>query len=110
LRKNRKSRRFQPTLPVKTRFYNSFLSQKSIRACHIFYQKNEKNDSRAKEEYRPPHPGSQQARHLVLHSGRHGAATRLAEEAVLMRSVGRQWEWLVKLFLSFILNEENILG
>jgi len=37
------------------------------------------DDSKAKEENRPPHPGSQQARHLVLHSGRHGAATRLAE-------------------------------
>jgi len=37
------------------------------------------DDSKAKEEKRPPHPGSQQARHLVLHSGRHGAATRLAE-------------------------------
>jgi integrase len=37
------------------------------------------DDSKAKEEERPPKPGSQQARHLVLHSGRHGAATRLAE-------------------------------
>jgi len=37
------------------------------------------DDSKAKEENRLPHPGSQQARHLVLHSGRHGAATRLAE-------------------------------
>ena len=37
------------------------------------------DDSVAKKENRPPHPGSQQARHLVLHSGRHGAATRLAE-------------------------------
>ena len=38
------------------------------------------NDSKAKEEDRLPHHGSQQARHLVLHSGRHGAATRLAED------------------------------
>jgi integrase len=37
------------------------------------------DDSTASKEKRPPHPGSQQARHLVLHSGRHGAATRLAE-------------------------------
>jgi integrase len=37
------------------------------------------DDSKFKKENRPPHPGSQQARHLVLHSGRHGAATRLAE-------------------------------
>jgi len=37
------------------------------------------DDSTAKQEKREPHPGSQQARHLVLHSGRHGAATRLAE-------------------------------
>jgi integrase len=37
------------------------------------------DDALANEENRPPHPGSQQARHLVLHSGRHGAATRLAE-------------------------------
>jgi len=37
------------------------------------------DDSGAKKEKRSPHPGSQQARHLVLHSGRHGAATRLAE-------------------------------
>jgi len=37
------------------------------------------DDAKAKEEKRPPHIGSQQARHLVLHSGRHGAATRLAE-------------------------------
>jgi integrase len=37
------------------------------------------DDSAASAENRPPHPGSQQARHLVLHSGRHGAATRLAE-------------------------------
>ena len=37
------------------------------------------DDAKAKEEKRPPKPGSQQARHLVLHSGRHGAATRLAE-------------------------------
>jgi integrase len=37
------------------------------------------DDSSASREERPPHPGSQQARHLVLHSGRHGAATRLAE-------------------------------
>jgi integrase len=37
------------------------------------------DDSKAKKENRPPHPESQQARHLVLHSGRHGVATRLAE-------------------------------
>jgi integrase len=37
------------------------------------------DDSAASRENRPPHPGSQQARRLVLHSGRHGAATRLAE-------------------------------
>jgi len=37
------------------------------------------DDSMATKEERLPHPGSQQARHLVLHSGRHGAATRLAE-------------------------------
>jgi integrase len=37
------------------------------------------DDSEFKKENRPPHPGSQRARHLVLHSGRHGAATRLAE-------------------------------
>jgi integrase len=37
------------------------------------------DDSAAHVEKRPPHPGSQQARRLVLHSGRHGAATRLAE-------------------------------
>jgi len=37
------------------------------------------DDFMAKKEKREPHPGSQQARHLVLHSGRHGAATRLAE-------------------------------
>jgi integrase len=37
------------------------------------------DDSMASKEKRPPHPGSQQERHLVLHSGRHGAATRLAE-------------------------------
>jgi len=37
------------------------------------------DDYEFKKEKRPPHPGSQQARHLVLHSGRHGAATRLAE-------------------------------
>ena len=37
------------------------------------------NDASAKREERPYRPGSQQARHLVLHSGRHGAATRLAE-------------------------------
>ena len=37
------------------------------------------DDPKANKEGRPPHPGSQQARHLVLHSGRHGAATRLAE-------------------------------
>jgi len=33
------------------------------------------DDSKASKEHREPHPGSQQARHLVLHSGRHGAAT-----------------------------------
>jgi integrase len=38
------------------------------------------DDSKAQAEKRPPHTGSQQARHLVLHSGRHGAATRLAED------------------------------
>ncbi|MEI6388684.1 MAG: site-specific integrase [Spirochaetota bacterium] len=37
------------------------------------------DDSNASKEGRPPKPGSQQARRLVLHSGRHGAATRLAE-------------------------------
>lgn len=37
------------------------------------------DDADAATEERPPKPGSQQARHLVLHSGRHGAATRLAE-------------------------------
>jgi len=37
------------------------------------------DDSQASKEGRPPKPGSQQARRLVLHSGRHGAATRLAE-------------------------------
>jgi integrase len=37
------------------------------------------DDSTASKEKRPHHPGSQQSRHLVLHSGRHGAATRLAE-------------------------------
>ena len=37
------------------------------------------DDCTAKKEERQPRPGSQQARHLVLHSGRHGAATRLAE-------------------------------
>jgi integrase len=37
------------------------------------------DDFTAKKEKRPPHSGSQQARYLVLHSGRHGAATRLAE-------------------------------
>jgi integrase len=37
------------------------------------------DDSTAKKENRQPRPGSQQARHLVLHSGRHGAATRLSE-------------------------------
>ncbi|GHT84331.1 hypothetical protein FACS1894137_07240 [Spirochaetia bacterium] len=37
------------------------------------------DDSTASKEKRPPNPGSQQARRLVLHSGRHGAATRLAE-------------------------------
>jgi len=38
------------------------------------------DDSTASKEGRSPKPGSQQARHLVLHSGRHGAATRLAEQ------------------------------
>lgn len=33
----------------------------------------------AKKEGRPPHPESQQGRRLVLHSGRHLTATRLAE-------------------------------
>jgi integrase len=37
------------------------------------------DDPTASKEKRPPKPGSQQARRLVLHSGRHGAATRLAE-------------------------------
>lgn len=37
------------------------------------------NDTQAKKEGRPPHPGSIQDRHLVLHSGRHGAATRMAD-------------------------------
>jgi integrase len=37
------------------------------------------DDPTADKEKRPPHPGSQQARNLVLHSGRHGATTRLAE-------------------------------
>jgi len=37
------------------------------------------DDSTASKEGRPPKSGSQQARRLVLHSGRHGAATRLAE-------------------------------
>jgi len=37
------------------------------------------DDWEAKKENRPPKLGSRQARHLVLHSGRHGAATRLAE-------------------------------
>jgi integrase len=37
------------------------------------------DDAEATKEGRAPKPGSQQARHLVLHSGRHGAATRLAE-------------------------------
>ena len=37
------------------------------------------DDCSASKEGRPPKPGSQQARRLVLHSGRHGAATRLAE-------------------------------
>jgi integrase len=37
------------------------------------------DDADASKEERAPKPGSQQARHLVLHSGRHGAATRLAE-------------------------------
>jgi integrase len=36
------------------------------------------DDADAAEEGRPRKPGSQQARHLVLHSGRHGAA-RLAK-------------------------------
>jgi integrase len=38
------------------------------------------DDKTASKEGRPPKPGSQQARRLVLHSGRHGAATRLAEK------------------------------
>ncbi|HET6454322.1 MAG TPA: tyrosine-type recombinase/integrase [Armatimonadota bacterium] len=38
------------------------------------------DDSSAAREGRPPKPGSQQARRLVLHSGRHEAATRLAEQ------------------------------
>ena len=38
------------------------------------------NDSEAKKEGRPPHPGSQQARHLTLHGGRHFAASLLADE------------------------------
>ncbi|PKL75094.1 MAG: hypothetical protein CVV27_17140 [Candidatus Melainabacteria bacterium HGW-Melainabacteria-1] len=38
------------------------------------------NDSKAKKEGRPPHPGSQQARHLTLHGGRHFAASLLADE------------------------------
>lgn len=38
------------------------------------------NDSKAKKEGRPPHPGSQQARHLTLHGGRHFAATLLTDE------------------------------
>jgi integrase len=37
------------------------------------------DDADAAKEGRSPRLGSQQARHLVLHSGRHGAATRLAE-------------------------------
>jgi hypothetical protein len=37
------------------------------------------DDSTAYQENRPPRPESQQARRLVLHSGRHGTATRLAE-------------------------------
>ena len=37
------------------------------------------DDFTAKKEERQPRPGSQQSRHLVLHSGRHGAATRLSE-------------------------------
>jgi len=37
------------------------------------------DDNTASKEGRSPKPGSQQARRLVLHSGRHGAATRLAE-------------------------------
>ena len=46
------------------------------------------DDSAAFREGRLPHPGSQQARHLVLHSGRHGAATRLAE-AIGSRNAAR---------------------
>jgi len=38
------------------------------------------NDSKAKKEGRPPHPGSQQARHLTFHGGRHFAASLLADE------------------------------
>jgi integrase len=38
------------------------------------------DDAEATEKGRPPKPGSQQARRLTLHSGRHGAATRLAEK------------------------------
>ncbi len=38
------------------------------------------NDSTAKKEGRPPRPGSQQARHLTLHGGRHFAASLLADE------------------------------
>jgi len=38
------------------------------------------NDSEAKKEGRPPRPGSQQARHLTLHGGRHFAASLLADE------------------------------
>lgn len=36
------------------------------------------NDKTAKKEGRPPKINSKQSRHLSLHSGRHGAATRLA--------------------------------
>lgn len=38
------------------------------------------DDAEASKKGRPPKPGSQQARRLTLHSGRHGAATRLAEK------------------------------
>jgi integrase len=38
------------------------------------------DDKKATKEGRLPKPDSQQARRLVLHSGRHGAATRLAEK------------------------------
>ena len=46
------------------------------------------DDSKASREHRDPHLGSQQARHLVLHSGRHGANTRLAE-AIGSRAAAR---------------------